>query len=56
MLPNLNPNVRRENALVHSGWKSRPAAGSFRPVRTGAVVEVTKPLKPSVQRVAEATR
>jgi glycogen operon protein len=54
----VNPNskVRREKALVHSGWKSRPGAGSFRPVTIEAVVEVTKPLKPSVQRVAMATR
>ena len=48
--------VRREKALVHSGCKSRPGAGSFRPVTIEAVVEVTKPLKPSVQRVAMATR
>jgi hypothetical protein len=53
---NLNPKVRREKALVYSGWKSRPGACSFRPVTTEAVVEVTKPLKPSVQRVAKATR
>jgi len=53
---NLNPAVRREKALVHSGWKSRPGTGSFRPVTIEAVVEVTKPLKPSVQRVAKATR
>jgi hypothetical protein len=53
---NLNPKVRREKALVYSGWKSRPGAGSFRPVTIEAVVEVTKPLKPSVQRVAKATR
>jgi hypothetical protein len=51
-----NPKVRREKALVYSGWKSRPGAGSFRPVTIEAVVEVTKPLKPSVQRVAKATR
>jgi len=47
--------VRREKALVHSGWESRPGAGSFRPVTIEAAVEVTKPLKPSVQRVAMAT-
>jgi len=47
-----DPQVRREKALVHSGWKSRPGAGSFRPVTIEAAVEVTKPLKPSVKRVA----
>jgi hypothetical protein len=55
-LINPNPKVRRAKALVHSGWKSRPGTGSFRPVTIEAVVEVTKPLKPSVQRVARATR
>jgi hypothetical protein len=48
--------VRREKALVNSGWKSRPGTGSFYPVTIEAVVEVTKPLKPSVKRVAKATR
>jgi hypothetical protein len=48
--------VRREKAVVHRGWKSLPGAGSFRPVTIEAVVEVTKPLKPSVQRVAMAAR
>ena len=54
----VNPNakVRCAKALVHSGWKSRPGAGSFHPVTIEAAVEVTKPLKPSVQRVARATR
>ncbi len=33
-------------ALVNKGCKSRPGTGSLRPVATGAVVEVTKPLKP----------
>ena len=47
--------VRRGKALVHSGWKSRPGAGSFRPVTIEAAVEVTKPLKPSVKKVAMAT-
>jgi hypothetical protein len=42
--------VRREKALVHRGWKSLPGAGSFRPVTIEAVVEVTKPLKPSVKK------
>src|SRR5215469_8742371 len=36
-----------EKALVNSGWKSRPGAGSFRPVTTEAAMEVTKLLKPS---------
>ncbi len=48
--------VRREKALVHRGWKSLPGAGSFRPVTIEAVVEVTKPLKPSVKKVAMATQ
>jgi hypothetical protein len=41
-LSHLSPNakVRREKALVHSGWESRPGAGSFRPVTIEAVVEV----------------
>jgi hypothetical protein len=55
MSVNPNPKVRRAKALVHSGWKSRPGAGSFRPVTIEAAVEVTKPLKPSVQMVAMAT-
>ena len=42
--------MRREKALVHRGWKSLPGAGSFRPVTIEAVVEVTKPLKPSVEK------
>jgi hypothetical protein len=48
--------VRREKALVHSGWKSRPGTGSFRAVAIEAAVEVTKPLKPSAEKVAMATR
>jgi hypothetical protein len=48
--------VRREKALVHRGWKSLPGAGSFHPVTIEAVVEVTKPLKPSVKKVAMATQ
>ena len=35
--------------LVHSGCESRPGTGSFRPVAIGAVVEVTKLLKPPVE-------
>ena len=41
--------VRRERRLVHSGCKSHPGTGSFRPVAIGAAVEVTKPLKPPVE-------
>ena len=41
--------VRRERRLVHSGCKSHPGAGSFRPVAIGAAVEVTKLLKPPVE-------
>jgi hypothetical protein len=37
--------VRRERRLVHSGCKSHPGTGSFRPVAIGAAVEVTKLLK-----------
>jgi hypothetical protein len=44
--------VRRVKALRSCGCKSRPATGSLRPVAIGAAVEVTKPSKPSVQRVA----
>jgi hypothetical protein len=51
-----NPKVRRGKALVHSGCKSRPGTGSFRPVAIEATVEATKPLEPSVKRVAKATR
>jgi hypothetical protein len=35
-----------------AGEESRPGTGSFHPVAIGAVVEVTKPLKPLVERVA----
>ena len=52
---NSESDVRREKALVHSGGKSRPGTGSLHPVAIGAVVEATKPLKPSVKRVALAT-
>jgi hypothetical protein len=45
-------NVRREKALVLSGGKSRPGAGSLHPVAIGAVREATKPLKPLMKRVA----
>ena len=41
--------VRRERRLVHSGCKSHPGTGSFRPVAIGAAVEVTKLLKPPVE-------
>ena len=40
--------VRREKALDFSGCKSRPGTGSLHPVAIGAVVEVTKLLKPLV--------
>jgi hypothetical protein len=54
-IPNPNPKVRLEKALVHSGWESRPGAGSFRPVTIEPVAEVRKPLKPWVKKVAIAT-
>ena len=41
--------VRRERRLVHSGCKSHPGTGSFRPVAIGAAVEVTKLLKPPME-------
>jgi hypothetical protein len=41
--------VRRERRLVHSGCKSHPGTGSFRPVAMGAAVEVTKLLKPAME-------
>jgi hypothetical protein len=41
--------VRRERRLVHSGCKSHPGTGSFRPVAIGAAAEVTKLLKPPVE-------
>ena len=44
--------MRREKALILSGGKSRPGTGSLHPVAIGAVVEVTKLLKPLVKRVA----
>lgn len=44
--------VRREKARIFSGCKSRPGTGSLHPVAPGAVVEVTKRLKPAGQRVA----
>jgi len=52
LVSSLNFSVRRGKALIHSGWKSRPGAGSFHPVAIGAVVEATKLLKPPVQKVA----
>jgi len=47
--------VRREKALVYSGCKSRPGTGSLHPVAVEAAAEATKPLKPSMERVAKAT-
>jgi predicted site-specific integrase-resolvase len=44
--------VRREKARIFSGCNSRPATQSLQPVAIGAAVEVTKPPKPSMQRVA----
>jgi len=41
--------VRRERRSVHSGCKSHPGTGSFRPVAIGAAVEVTKLLKPPME-------
>ena len=40
--------VRREQALVHSGRKTRPGTGSLHPVAIGAAVEATKPPEPPV--------
>ena len=48
--------MRREKALIHSGWKSRPGTGSLHPVAIGAAAEATKLLKPPVKRAAKATR
>jgi hypothetical protein len=47
--------VRREKALDFSGCKSRPGTGSFHPVAIDTVVEATKLLKLSMERVVEAT-
>ena len=47
--PNGMVRVRRERRLVHSGCKSHPGTGSFRPVAIGAAVEVTKLLKHPVE-------
>ena len=44
--------VRREKALDFSGCNSRPGTGSLHPVAIGAAVEVTKPLKLPMERVA----
>ena len=49
---NSESDVRREKALILSGGKSRPGTGSLHPVAIGAVVEVTKLLKPLMKRVA----
>ncbi len=46
--------VRREKALDFSGWNSRPGTGSLHPVAIEAAVEVTKLLKPSMERVVSA--
>ena len=48
----MQSDVRREKALILSGGKSRPGTGSLHPVAIGAVVEVTKLLKPLMKRVA----
>jgi len=40
--------VRRERRWSTAGGKTRPGTGSLRPVAIGAVVEVTKLLKPLV--------
>jgi hypothetical protein len=47
--------VRRERRLVHSGCKSHPETGSFRPVAIGAAGEVTMLLKPPVEEGRKAT-
>src|SRR5262245_49778760 len=44
--------VRRAKARISSGCDSRPDNWSLHPVAIGAAVEVTKPSKPSRQRVA----
>jgi hypothetical protein len=49
-----NDIVRREKALDFSGWNSRPGTGSLHPVAIEAAVEVTKLLKPSMERVVSA--
>ncbi len=46
--------VRREKALVSSGRQSRPETGSLHPVGIESVLEATKPLKPSMERIAVA--
>jgi hypothetical protein len=48
--------VRREKALVLSGRHTRPATGSLRPEAIGAAAEVTKPPKPSMERVRKGLR
>src|SRR3954469_18351099 len=47
--------VRCGKVRIFSGCKSRPATQSLQPVAIGAAVEVTKPPKPPMQRVALAT-
>src|SRR5262245_12537831 len=44
--------VRRAKARISSGCDSRPDNWSLHPVAIGAAVEVTRPSKPSRQRVA----
>jgi hypothetical protein len=47
--------VRSDKPVLFSGGEPHPGTGSFHPVTTEAVVEVTKLLEPSVQRVVLAT-
>jgi hypothetical protein len=44
--------VRRDKAALSSGCESNPAR-SLQPEATGAVMEVTKWLKPSVSRMGD---
>jgi hypothetical protein len=46
--------VRRERALDFSRWNFRPGTGSLHWVAIEAAVEVTKLLKPSMERVVSA--
>ena len=45
--------VRREKVMVLSGSQTRSGTGSFHPVAIRAAVEVTKLLKPLVQKVVQ---
>ena len=47
--------MRREKALIHSGWKSRPGTGSLHPVAIGAAAGVAKLMKPLMERVTQVT-